>query len=274
MEIVAAGPARTRRTVSPNDRDGAQVAGARSGSQSLERAIAVLDCLSRADRALGVSRVAEETGLKVSTAHRLMRALRDSGLLGQDERTERYHLGPALVAMGRRAEGYLGFDRLEPDLRELSERTGESVNVGTRVGAEVLVAMHLPSSRSLRFDQPVGSRIPLHASAMGKALLAFSDDAAAEVAALGDLDRFTDTTITSTPALLDDLAVIRRRGWAVNDGERDPGVRTIGVPLLRADGRPFAAVAVQGPAVRIPDGRVAELAADLVRTAARLSQLP
>jgi IclR family transcriptional regulator, acetate operon repressor len=257
--------------VSPNVRDGPEPGSRRSGSQSLERAIAVLDCFTRAGRALGVSRVAEETGLKVSTAHRLMRALRDAGLLAQDERTERYHLGPALVAMGRRAELSLGFDRLEPELRELSERTGESINVGTRVGNEILVVLHLPSSRSLRFDQPVGSRVPLHASAMGKVLLAFADDAATEVAALGDLDRFTEATITSTRALLEDLAEIRRRGWAVNDGERDPGVRTIGVPLVGGDGRPFAAVALQGPAVRIPDDRVVALAGDLMRTAAGLS---
>jgi IclR family acetate operon transcriptional repressor len=172
--------------------------------------------------------------------------------------------------MGRRAETFLGFDRLEPGLRALSERTGESVNLGTRVGDEILVALHLPSRQPLRFDQPVGSRVPIHASAMGKAMLAFAEDTAGEVAALGDLDRFTGSTITSTQALLDDLTETRRRGWAMNDGERDPGVRTIGVPLLRADGRPFAAVALQGPAVRIHDDRVVALAADLMRTAATL----
>ena len=221
---------------------------------------------------LGVTDVAAQTGLKLSTAHRLIRTLVEAGLLGQDDRTERYHLGPTLVAMGRRAETSLGFDRLEPDLRALSVRTGESVSLGTRVGDEVLVALHLPSRQPLRFDQPVGSRIPLHASAMGKAMLAFAEDTATEVAALGDLDPFTPSTITSTQALLDDLAETRRRGWAINDGERDPGVRTIGVPLLRADGRPFAAVALQGPDVRIRDDRVVELATDLMRTATTLAQ--
>jgi IclR family transcriptional regulator, acetate operon repressor len=243
----------------------------RTGSQSVARALAVLDCFAAADGDLGVSDVAARTGLTTSTAHRLIRALLDAGFLGQDERTERYHLGSLLVAMGRRAEAHLGFDRLLPDLQALSARTGESVNLGTRVGHEVLIVLHVPSSQPLRFDQPVGSRVAVHASAMGKAMLAYATDPAAEVAGLGDLSGFTGATITTPAALIEDLAATRRRGWSINDGERDPGVRTIGAPLLGSDGRPFAAIAVQGPAVRMTDDLVAELAEDLCATAEVLS---
>jgi DNA-binding IclR family transcriptional regulator len=246
--------------------------GPRSGSQSVGRALAVLDCLARSRGELGVSDVAAQTGLTISTTHRLLRALVDAGLLGQDDRTSRYRLGPALVAMGRRAEAILGFDRLEPELRALAARTGESVDVGARVGDEVLVVLHVPSTQPLRFEPPAGSRLPMHTSALGKALLAFAEDPAAAVATLGRLggrDR-PGSSVPSTPDLLADLAATRRRGWAANDTAPDSGVRSIGVPLLRADGRPVAAIAVQGPEVRIPDDRVAELAGDLMRTAAAL----
>lgn len=242
----------------------------RTGSQAVERALAVLDCFATTDGDLGVTDVAARSGLSVSTAHRLMRALHDAGLLAQDGRTERYHLGAVLVALGRRAEAHLGFDRLLPHLQALSAHTGESVNLGTRVGDEVLIAVHVPSSQPLRFDQPAGRRVPVHASAMGKALLAFAADPDAEVAALGDLTRFTGSTLTSTRDLLADLAETRRRGWSMNDGERDPGVRTIGAPLLDAEGRPIAAIAVQGPAIRMADDRLHELAAELVATTTAL----
>jgi IclR family acetate operon transcriptional repressor len=234
-----------------------------SGSQSVERALAVLDCLARSRGELGVSGVAAQTGLTISTAHRLVRTLVDAGLLGQDDRTSRYHLGPTLVALGRRAEAVLGFDRLEPALRALSARTGESIAVGTRVGNEVVVALHLPSAQPRHPEQPVGTRLPLRTSALGKVLLAFADDPAGAVARLGSPD-------PSTPALLDDLALTRRRGWATNGTDPDVDVRAIGVPLLRADGRPVAAIAVQGPEARIPDERVTELAEDLMRTAAAM----
>ena len=142
---------------------------------------------SAADDDLGVSDVAARTGLSNSTAHRLLQALRGDGLVAQDARTDRYHLGPGLVALGRRAEARVRFDRLLPHLTELAATTGESVSLGTRVGDEVLVVLHADSPQPLRFDLAPGTHVPVHASGIGKALLAFTDDPAAEVAALGEL---------------------------------------------------------------------------------------
>src|SRR5687768_12816876 len=203
----------------------------RSGSQAVGRALRLLAAVADSDGDLGVTDIAAVTGLSVSTAHRLLRALVTAGLIAQDAATERYHLGSALVTMGRRAEARLGFDRMLPELRALAARTGESVNVGTRIGDEVLIVLHVGSSQPLRFDQPVGSRVPVHASAMGKALLAAAPDPAAAVAALGPLVPITGATLTTPASLLRDVEATRARGWAINDGERDPGVRTIGAAL-------------------------------------------
>lgn len=240
---------------------------ARSGSQSVERALGVLRGIAEADEDLGVSEIANRTGLSVSTAHRLVQALRAAGLVAQDERSERYHLGPGSVALGRRAEARLGFDRLLPHLRDLGGRTGESISLGTRVGTEMLVVLHVDSAHPLRFDQPPGLRVPIHASAIGKVLLAFAADPADEIRALGPLSAVTAATLTDPVALLEDVMRTRRRGWALNDGERDVGVRTVAAPLLGTDGAAWAGVAIQGPAVRLPDARVEEFAGLLVETA-------
>ena len=95
----------------------------------------------------------------------------------------------------------------------------------------MLIADHVPSAQALRFDAGIGRRVPIHASAMGKMLLALTDDPAAEVAALGALERFTERTLTDPGALLAELDTIRRRGWSLNDGERDPGVRAVAVAI-------------------------------------------
>src|SRR4051812_43511864 len=164
---------------------------ARTGSQSVERALAVLRSLAVSDDDLGVTDVAARTTLSVSTTHRLLQALRNDGLVAQDPRTERYHLGPALVALGRRAEARMPFEHLLPRLQELAAVAGESVSLGTRVGDEVLIVLHVDSPHPLRFDQPPGTFVPMHASGIGKALLAFAPDPDAEVAALASLGAFT-----------------------------------------------------------------------------------
>jgi IclR family transcriptional regulator, acetate operon repressor len=240
---------------------------ARSGSQSVERALGVLRGIAEAEDDLGVSEIASRTGLSVSTAHRLVQALKAAGLVAQDERSERYHLGPGAVALGRRAEARLGFDRLLPHLRDLGRRTGESISLGTRVGTEMLVVLHVDSTHPLRFDQQPGLRVPIHASAIGKVLLAFTPDPAEEIRALGPLAPVTAATLTDPGALLEDVLTTRRRGWALNNGERDVGVRTVAAPLLDPDGSAWAGVAVQGPAARLPDERLDELAELLVETA-------
>jgi DNA-binding IclR family transcriptional regulator len=247
---------------------------ARSGSQSVERALAVLRALAASDDDLGVTDVAARTGLSVSTTHRLLQALRNDGLVAQHPRTERYHLGPALVALGRRAEARMPFEHLLPRLEQLAAETGESVSLGTRVGDEVLIVLHVDSPHPLRFDQPPGTFVPVHASGIGKALLAFAPDPEDEVAALAELGAFTPATLTSRAALLADLARTRQRGWALNDGERFGGVRTMAAPLRDRAGRAWAGVAIQGPAARLTDDRLDELAPLLLRTVSTMASAP
>jgi IclR family acetate operon transcriptional repressor len=247
----------------------------RTGAQSVERALAVLRCFETGTD-LGVTEIASRTGLSVSTAHRLTRALCAGGLLVQDLRTERYQLGPALVVLGRRAEGQLGYAQALPALEKLAAETGESVNLGIRSGTDVLVVLDVASPQPLRFAQEPGSRVAIHASAMGKCLLAFAPDPVSEVGALeraGLLTRFTPRTLADAEALSAGLARIRERGWALNDEERNVGVRAVAAPVLDAGGAAVAAVAVQGPAVRLADARLDELArllTDTTRTLARL----
>jgi IclR family transcriptional regulator, acetate operon repressor len=245
----------------------------RSGAQAVDRALEVLRAFEDADDDLGITDLAGATGLTPSTAHRLTRALCRGGLLVQDPRTERYQLGPLLVVLGRRAEQRLGYVAILPVLDRLAAETEESLSVGIRNGAELLVVLHQPSPQPLRFDQEPGARAPLHTSAMGKALLAFSADPRAEVDALPHLERRTSHTITSRAELLAQLAEVRDRGWALNDEERDEGVRAVAAPICNQSGVAQAAVAVQGPTVRLDDARVDELGPHLVTVTAEMSAL-
>jgi DNA-binding IclR family transcriptional regulator len=244
----------------------------RSGAQAVERALGVLRCVE-ADDSVGITELAQRTGLTVSTAHRLARTLTEAGLLIQDRRSERYQLGPALVVLGRKAEQRLGYRQALPLLEELAEATGESINLGIRAGNEVRVVLDVESRQPLRFAQAPGSRVPMHVSAMGKCLLAGSGDIDDQINGLGDLVQATHRTITDRDQLHAELELVRERGWALNDEDRNPGVRAIAAPVSQPDGSVVGAVSIQGPTVRITDERLPELAALLNKTTREIAPL-
>ncbi|MCC8246693.1 IclR family transcriptional regulator [Saccharothrix luteola] len=245
----------------------------RSGAQAVERALGVLRCVEADDGGVGITELSQRTGLTVSTTHRLARTLTEAGLLVQDPRSERYQLGPSLVVLGEKAARRLGYQQALPLLEELAAATGESINLGIRAGDEVRVVLDVVSRQPLRFNQESGSRVPMHVSAMGKCLLAFGGDIDKQIESLGDLVRATHRTITDRDQLRAELDLVRERGWALNDEERDPGVRAIAAPVPRPGGGVLGAIAIQGPTVRITDDRLPELAALLDETTHRVAPL-
>ena len=239
----------------------------RTGSQAVERALGLLRCFEVGPPTRSLRELAQLTGLTPATAHRLLRALCGAELLSHDPLTERYGLGVALVALGSRAADALGVSAIRPLLESLAATTGESVNLGVRDGGDVLVLVSVPSAKNLRFDQGAGTRVPAHASAMGKVLLAFDPDLDGEVRSLPELTKLTGSTITSRSELRKALEATRDRGWAINDEEREPSVRTIAVPVRGSSGWVAAAVAVQGPSSRMTDDQIRKLLPHLQATA-------
>lgn len=246
--------------------------GARTGTQAIERALGLLRVLEEGADTATLSELAERTGLSPSTTHRLARALCEAELMRQDPRTERYGFGLRLITLGQRAAHAFGVAEARVTLEALARTTGESVNLGVRDGDDVLVLLCIPSAQRLRFDQEAGSRVPAYASAMGKALLAFAEDPDEVIEALPRLARLTGSTITSRRALRSALDEVHERGWAVNDEEREAGVRTVGVPVLGPRGTAVAAIAVQGPTVRMTDARLPVIAEQARSMATEVAQ--
>lgn len=232
--------------------DGAQSAGV----QAVTRALDVLACFRDGSADLGVSDIARTLDLKTSTTHRLVRTLVQAGFLEQDDRTSRYRLGSALAEYGQIVYRQRRVGLAEPRLRRLSRGTGENVALAVRQGSDALLLSGAQAGRSAPSDAISGIRIPLHASAMGKVFLAWADERRGDLTRIGPLTPATRRTITDPGQLAQELERVRGLGYALNDEEMTPGIRTVAVPILGGDGYAAFALAVRGPVERMTDERI------------------
>lgn len=245
-----------------------------AGAQTINRAFAVLRLFRDRGTDLGVAQVAQELDLNLSTAHRIVRALVAEGYLAQNENSERYFLGTGALLLGQAAHRNFGLDVVYPVLQVLGSQTGESVNLGVLADDAAIVVERIESSQPLRFTQPPGTRVVLHASAMGKALLAFNENARQQVfRGTGRLKKLTANTHATVKDLRADLEDIHVRGWSMDDEESTVGVRCVGAPIWDSAGNARAAIAVQAPAVRMPYERFAELGSQVAQAAKEVSSL-
>jgi IclR family KDG regulon transcriptional repressor len=222
------------------------------------------------DRAgLGVTELASKLDLHKSTAHRLIMVLESNRFVEKEAVTGKYRLGSRIVELGLSALSRLDiYEIARPHMRGLVSETGETAHLGVMRGGEVVSVVNVESTRTLRTPSEVGRRHAAHCSSLGKAILAFSGQEAVD-AFLKDrkLEGFTRNTITSADLLLKELDVIRRNGFAVDDEEREEGLRCIGAPVWNNHGEVVGAVSIAGPAFRITRDQTVALAA-LVRNAA------
>ena len=245
------------------------------GTQAIGRTLAVLELFRDQSGDLGISEVAEALSLSVSTAHRIVRALTLKGYLGQDLRTDRYFLGRSAALLGAAASQRLGLEGVQTVVERLATETGESVNFGVRDGDDIVVVVRAVSKHPLRLAQEPGSRLPVYASSMGKATISFHGQSVDEglCSLTTPLRALTDHTITSKSRLRDELESTRARGYSIDDEEAIPGVRCVGAPILGPDGSVLGALAVQGPAVRMPPSRLETLGPVVIVAAAELADL-
>jgi DNA-binding IclR family transcriptional regulator len=241
---------------------------ARSGSQAVERAMAVLNCFAGCAE-LTLTDVAARTSLPLSTAHRMMQALVRGGFLERHER-ELYRIGPNVAALLPRASVA---DEVAPHLHALAAGIKIAASFGVVYGDDlVTLVCARPPVRYCAAQIPA-AREPLHTTAMGKALLAFDPQglgAAAE--RLDNLSRSSAETLGSREAFLVDLNEVRRRGFAISDVGTD-GVRAAAVPVLGGKREPLGAIGVQARSQRMTDDLVRSLVPALRHFSEKLGRL-
>lgn len=237
--------------------------------KSLQRVSQVLDCFTAHEPRLGLNAIAQKTGMAKGTVHRVLSGLRDIGLVVQDGNRDDYRLGLRFLSIGGVILSDLDvLTHAREPAAALMHQTGESVHVCVFDGLNV-VSIDRHEMADSRNEIVRLEREPPYCTGTGKAILAALSDETASALLPRDLKSFTHNTITSRKALFAELAATRARGYAIDDEERQMGIRCVGA-AIRPHRRVVGAISVTGPKQRFPTSRIPVLADLVTATAARI----
>jgi IclR family acetate operon transcriptional repressor len=248
--------------------------GAATGQvQSLTRGLSILECLARAEGGLTLTDVAQRAELAPSTAHRLLATLEKMGYVYQAGDLGLWYIGLQAFTVGSSFLANRDFvAQSHTYMRRLMEQSGETANLGILDGTEAVFVDQVQCREMMRTIVKLGSRVPLHASGVGKAIFAaLPDDQIDAILKVKGLARITDNTITSPETMWASIRVIRQRGWSFDDAEHALGTRCVAAPIYDEHSEPLGAISLAGPSSRLPDERIRQLGPLVAHTAQELT---
>jgi DNA-binding IclR family transcriptional regulator len=242
-------------------------------STSIEKAIDILFCFDPAHPQLRLTDISQRVALHKSTTHRLLAVLKKRGLISTDPASQLYSLGPGVVEL---AWVVLRQQDLRtvclPYLEQLRQGTNETASLYTRMGDKRICVEECESGQAIKYSHTVGLTAPLHVGAPGKALLAFlPEPTLTSLLAALPLTAITPSTITDREQLKTELAVTRKRGYALSCGERSPGASAVAAPIRNGSGHTIAAIGVLGPSQRLTRRVLKELGHQVRQVAEKIS---
>lgn len=240
--------------------------------RAVMRVLDIFDLLKTSIAGATLTDVVRTTGLPKSSAFRYLATLEARRYVERDAESGTYQLGLAFFPVeGRHLEAYADFVR--PQLEELRDRYDETVNLGILKNGHITYVDVAEGHQPMRFHTPIGKRGSIHSTALGKAIAAqMPEDEVRRILGVTGMPAKTDRTITQPDEYVAGLAEVRRRGYAIDNGEDDVGCRCIGVAI---DDGPFpAAISLSAPSARVSMKDVPEIAAVMMDVAERLSRGP
>ncbi len=267
----------------PMDDDGARGSVARKAVprstravQSVDRAIDILEVLSQSGREMQLGEIAQAVGLNVSTCHHLINTFVVRGFVGRNPYNRSYFLGHRILELSNaRVQQFNLVERAAPALRRLNDATRETVHLAVMQGVELVTLTKIDSTHAVRVGtDTIGKANAMHATATGKAVLAWLPEHEIErVIELSGLSQFTPRTCCSLKDLKEQLRHVRRRGFATNDEEFQPGVYCIGCAVRDAAGGVLASVSCSMPKSRATKAQQIDVRKHVIECTRSLSEI-
>jgi DNA-binding IclR family transcriptional regulator len=219
--------------------------------QSVDRAARILKALAAGPRRLGVSELADRLELTRPTVHGLLQTLQAHGFVEQDRDSDKYQLGAGLLQLGN---SYLDLNELRgrsiAHADHLAQRAQAAVRVGVMHGASIVVVHHVFRPDAAFQVLEVGAQLPIHATALGKAMLAYAPEETLEDLLAEPLAQLTSRTLAPA-GLLRELETVRERGFARERDEAVLGESSLAAPIFDHSGAPVGAIGVVGDTEQI-----------------------
>ncbi|WP_067934644.1 IclR family transcriptional regulator [Alicyclobacillus kakegawensis] len=242
--------------------------------KSVDKALNLLEMMSEYPQGAAITELASRSGMYKSTVHRLLGTMMKRGFVEQDTQTGRYKLGYSLLDLGMRLLSSIDLrSEALPHLQELARQTQEVVHLALLDQGEVVYIEKVETPHTIRMHSRVGKRVPVHATGLGKAILAFLP--AGELRALirrYGLPRMTEHTLTDEAEFLASLETTRRLGYAMDVEEHELGICCVAAPIFDNTGQVVAACSVSGPRQRLDPAKLVELAPLVMDTGRRISE--
>lgn len=223
--------------------------------QSVEKAVRLLQKLAAIpEEEIGVNALARKLDYNKNQTFRLLKTLEYSGLVEQNENTNRYRLGLGLFSLAGQAYDKISLVKAAgPVIDKLAQDTGETIHLAAHHQLEAVIVDVRESTQHIRLTARLGGRYPLHAGACPRAILAYLPPVEQKkvLDQLPDLPSYTDKVVKEPELLKEKIIKIRKRGYSSSDGDIDPGARSVGAPILNREGYPLGAVSVAGPSSRV-----------------------
>ena len=244
------------------------------GTQAVIRAVGLLKSFSRDRPEQNLADLSDAMGLNKTTTHRLLTALESEGLVARNPVTRAFRLGPAILALGSQALITNDLRTIvEPELRGLAERTGETATLEVPIERSMLILAEVSGRHLVTVTAELGTRWPIHATSTGKAFLAALPDEKRRKLLVPPLSRHTPSTVVDVEELERELEQVRERGYATAHEELEAGASAVGAVLRNSLGTPVGAISFGGPTSRLTPQRVKSLAQELMTVAERLASL-
>ena len=242
---------------------------------SILRALEILECFMDNETEWTLKRLVAQLDLPTTTVHRQLSTLTDRGYLVQDPIRKSYRVGPRLLLLSSTVLSHSDLrSTARPELEKLSATVKETINLSVMLDREIFYLDKVETFRSVVCNTKVGTRAPAHATSGGKIMLAFHDPDYVDAYCrdLPQMQRLTDRTVFSPDLLREQLAQARINGFAIDDGEIEPGLICVGAPIFGLDQTVVAAVSIAGPTFRMKE-ELDVMTRAVKATAANISRL-
>ncbi|AYE53693.1 IclR family transcriptional regulator (plasmid) [Priestia megaterium NCT-2] len=242
--------------------------------QSVDRALRILDLFDEHTTELKITDISDQMGLHKSTVHSILKTLQQRGYIYQNLENGKYGLGMKLFERGNYVIQSLDIRQLaQKYLMDLSAKTGQTTHLVILDGKEGTYVDKVEGPMAVILYSRIGKRIPLHCSAVGKALIAFKEKDELEKILSGyEYTGQTEFTITNESEFLQELEKVRSQGYAVDNQENEPGVRCIAAPIRNHENKVIAAISLSTLIAGVDDIQLGIFVQQLKQAASELSE--